>query len=130
MTPQRQTIFTDDKIGQVGNCFSACLASLLDLSIDQVPHFASHGENWFIVFYHFIKDTEFEFNGTWHIPNNPQWKDFNGIDGYSIVGGGSPRGIKNGHAVIYKDGEPFFDPHPDDTFITSELDLYLIERKK
>ena len=31
------------------------------------------------------------------------------------------------HAVIYKDGEPFFDLHPDNTFLTTEEDFYVIE---
>lgn len=129
MTPQKQTVLTDEKNGINGNCFTACIASLFDMPTDQVPHFSSYGENWFQVFYDFLKTTDFEINGTWYIPNNPQWKDFKGIDGYVIVGGKSPRGIKNGHAVIYKDGEPFFDPHPDNTFIVEEEDVYLIERR-
>lgn len=130
MTPQRQTIFSAPEIGIHGNCFSACIASLMDLPLEHVPHFSSHGPNWFNVFYEFIKTTEFEFNGTCYIPNTPDWKDFKGVDGYVIIGGGSPRGIKNGHAVIYKDGYPFFDPHPDESFLTKEEDLYLIEKKK
>ena len=129
MTPQKQTILTDIENDIQGNCFTACIASLFDLPIEQVPHFSSYKEDWFMVFYNFLKETEFEINGTWHIPNTPDWKSFKGIDGYVIVGGESPRKIKNGHAVIYKDGEPFFDPHPDNTFITKELDVYLIERK-
>jgi hypothetical protein len=129
MTPQKQTIFTDEKNGINGNCFTACIASLFDLPIDQVPHFSSHGENWFKVFYDFLKTTDFEINGTWHIPTNPKWKSFKGIDGYVIVGGKFPRGTKNGHSVIYKDGEPFFDPHPDNNFLLIEEDVYLIERR-
>lgn len=130
MTPQKQTVLTDKKNGINGNCFTACVASLFDMPIDQVPHFSSYGSgSWIQIFFDFLNTTEFELNGTWHIPYKPNWKDFKGIDGYVIVGGGSPRGIKNGHAVIYKDGEPFFDPHPDNTFLTSEDVVYLIEKR-
>ena len=130
MTPQKQTVFSDEEKGTVGNCFTACIASLFDMPIEEVPHFASYGTDWFDVFYKFLKETPFEINGTWQTNNNPDWKTFEGIDGYVIVAGGSPRGVKNGHAVIYKNGEPFFDPHPDDTFVTEPEYIYLIERKQ
>jgi hypothetical protein len=130
MTPQRQTIFSDDEKGTKGNCFTACIASIMDLPINEVPHFASYGQDWFKVFWEFLKDKPFEMNGTWSVQSMPNWKEeFNGIDGYVIVGGESPRGVKGGHAVIYKNGEPFFDPHPSDDFIVEEQDIYLIERK-
>lgn len=130
MTPQKQTILTDINKGIVGNCFSACIASLFDLDIKNVPHFASFGQDWFPKFYSFISNTDFEINGSLYIPTNPKWKEFKGIEGYVIVGGKSPRGYKNGHAVIYKNGEKFFDPHPDNTFLLELWDVYLIEKKK
>ena len=48
-------------------------------------------------------------------------KRFNGVDGYAMVGGTSPRPYVNGHAVVYKNGKPFFDPHPDNTFILGDV---------
>lgn len=128
MTPQKQTIFSHEKKGTVGNCLSACVASLLDMQIEDLPHFSWHMSDWFRILYMFLEDHGYSVKML-PIKNNPDWKtEFNGIDGYLIVGGGSPRGIKNGHAVIYKDGQPFFDPHSDNTFLTSEDDFYVIEK--
>lgn len=43
MRPVHQTIFD----ANAGNCFTACLASILELSIDQVPNFAAdRGDDW------------------------------------------------------------------------------------
>ncbi len=44
MTPQYQSVRT--RGGQNGDCFRACIASLLDLPLRGVPHFFEHeGEN-------------------------------------------------------------------------------------
>jgi hypothetical protein len=43
MTPIKQTICDADD----GNCFAACVASILDLPIGSVPNFAGeHGDDW------------------------------------------------------------------------------------
>lgn len=129
MTPQKQTIFSDEKKGTVGNCLAACVASLLDLPIEALPHFSWYMGDWYRMLYNFLKEKGYEVNGTQTIKENPDWhKGFKGIDGYVIVGGKSPRGIHNGHAVIYKDGQPFFDPHPDNNFLTEAEDFYTIEK--
>jgi hypothetical protein len=39
MTPAYQTIREDSQRSQAGDCFRACVASILDQSIDVVPHF-------------------------------------------------------------------------------------------
>jgi hypothetical protein len=130
MTPLKQTLFSDEKKGVIGNCLQACVASLLDLPLEEIPHFTWYMSEWANRLYIFLDGRGYKFNGTRNIKHDGvSWlKDFKGIDGYIIVGGGSPRGIWNGHAVIYKDGEPFFDPHPDNTFLTSEEDVYVIEK--
>lgn len=128
MTPQKQTIFSDEKKGTVGNCLSACVASLLDMQVEDIPHFSWHMSDWFRILYMFLEDRGYSVK---MMPTKTtyQWKEHvKGLDGYLIVGGGSPRGIKNGHAVIYKNGQPFFDPHPDNTFLTKEDDIYVIEK--
>jgi hypothetical protein len=130
MKPQKQTIFSDEKNDIHGNCFTACIASLFDMNIEDVPYFASYKREWFEVFWNFLKSTDYEYNGTIIIKNHIDWfNDYKGIDGFTIVGGTSPRGIKNGHAVIYKDGEPYFDPHPDNTFLEEAEFVYLIDKK-
>lgn len=42
MTPVEQTVYTNGK----GNCLTACVASILDISISDVPEFCS-AKDWF-----------------------------------------------------------------------------------
>lgn len=44
MTPVDQTILHDPQTGAIGNCMQAAIASLLDLAIEDVPHFAALSE--------------------------------------------------------------------------------------
>jgi hypothetical protein len=43
MSPVDQTILHDPDNGQYGDCMRACIASLLEVPIDQVPHFFEGG---------------------------------------------------------------------------------------
>lgn len=45
MTPVDQSILHDPENGQYGDCMRACVASLLDLPIERVPHFFDGGVN-------------------------------------------------------------------------------------
>jgi hypothetical protein len=77
----------------------------------------------------FLTERGYKFNGFWYYPP-PDWaKKFNGVDGFAIIGGPSPRPYVNSHAVLYKDGKPFWDPHPDDTFTLGIKRIYLITKK-
>lgn len=136
MTPVKQTRFSDPSKGIHGNCMTACFASLFDLPLEKVPDFITiekEGKDWIQVMLDFIWDQGCEFNGrgfSEHI-SMPEYN--HGIDGYVIVGGPSPRGkviAPSGHAVIYKDGKPFFDPHPSNDFLLEVEDFYIIERRK
>ncbi len=127
MTPVKQTRLSDEKNGIHGNCFTACLASLLDLRIEDVPDFSLIGSAWADNFFDFLGRNGCEFNGLSHFEDINQEK---GIDGFLIVGGESPRGTARGHSVIYKDGKPFFDPHPSNQFLIEPVEVYCIERKK
>jgi hypothetical protein len=125
MTPIKQTILSNPDTGTRGNCFQACLASLLDLPIEKVPDFHEMGTDWADSFYDFLDRNGCYFYGT---PSFNAIASEKGIDGYVIVGGTSPRGIISGHSVIYKDGQPFFDPHPSNDFLLEPQEVYSIER--
>lgn len=132
MTPQKQTIFSDLTTGVHGNCFTACVASLFDKPISEVPNFIDMGEDWFDAFIKYVHEQGAELIGMYHLgpkewPDDSLWQEF---DGYAIAGGGSPRGVPNGHAVIYKNGEPFFDPHPSNAFLTVVEEFYAIRKPK
>lgn len=107
MIPVDQTTF-----GQPGgNCFSACVASLLDLPISEVPYFMDEtsGVKWYAQL------------DAWLAPRGYYALHFNIVDraaydrenlwpkGYYILGGKSPRGD---HAVVARGAEVVHDPHP------------------
>lgn len=46
MREVQQTIFEPP----LGDCFRACIASILDLEIDDVPNFNEHGDDWWCAF--------------------------------------------------------------------------------
>jgi hypothetical protein len=45
-----------------GDCLRACVASLLELEIDAVPHFILHGDYCFTVFKKFLEALGYEFS--------------------------------------------------------------------
>lgn len=105
MKPVMQTV-----LGPGGNCFSACLASLFELSIDEVPNFfevagyddadwwgavrAWLGIRGYGVMFLELKDPA-------HLKL---------FSGWIIVSGKSARGLD--HATIWRDGVMVHDPHP------------------
>lgn len=94
---------------QRGNCLQACVASLLELPLDDVPHFVSYPmEEWWFVVERFFADRGL---GICWQPLNPEhggWAPL-GVD--VMVTGKSPRGEFN-HVVLYRDWQLSHDPHP------------------
>ena len=112
MTPVEQRLFAGVKARIPGDCFKACIASILELQYEEVPHFLLYGEQWCHVFNIWLieKGLVCESRDAYQKKEPPK-----PYDGYHIVGGMGTRGHR--HAVIaYKD-ELVFDPHPDKTFI-------------
>jgi hypothetical protein len=135
MIPLVQTKFSDTEKGIHGNCFGTCVASLLELDPATVPPFEDLPDGkWFPPFWELLKNNGCRFGGTRHmrqrILDGEGWPDDigPGVDGYYIVGGGSPRGFTRGHAVIYRAGEMVMDPHPSGAGLTGIWDIYMIER--
>jgi hypothetical protein len=93
-------------LGPKGNCQSACIAMLLGLSLNEVPNFNDHAD-----FSGAMQD--FLRRRGYTILTFPisavELRAFQ--KGFAIVGGMSPRG--HNHAVLYKDGELWHDPHPE-----------------
>ncbi len=103
-----QTLFGNgDNGSRPGNCLQACLASIFNLSLDEVPHFVEHGASWYDDMQawlmqrgYYALDLLFDDG---YIPNVD-------IRGYHCLNGISPRGIR--HSVVCKDGDMIHDPHP------------------
>jgi hypothetical protein len=127
MTAQKQTRLSDPEHPKKGNCFTACLASILDMPIEQVPNFIDFGQDWFEPFYKFLREHGFEYHGLRHGTDALTYEP--GIDGYYIVGGKSHREFAmSGHAVVFRHGKMIFDPHPSNDGLLSIEEAYMIER--
>jgi hypothetical protein len=109
MIPVQQTILYDPANPQrLGNCLQAAVASMLDLPLDEVPHFAqidydTDGDtNWASYLATWLRERGWRLDA--HAPE----------PGEVYLGvGPSPRGVH--HIAIFRDGELLHDPHPDGT---------------
>lgn len=110
MKPVDQQFVHDPANGQHGDCMRACIASLLELPIADVPHFAQldadgKGDFWFAVTA-FCRSHGFAFVT---VRGQFVWAE-DAI--YHIIAGPSPRGNGTHHAVVGLNGRIHFDPHP------------------
>jgi hypothetical protein len=129
MKPVYQTLTEiDPENGKFGNCFQACIASMLELPLEDVPHFAQlacereiargvppaeawkGGTDWWYMLnewlaprgLYYIEFTEVE---AWH-------EDILKQLGYHLLIGKSPRGDFD-HVVVARAGEIVHDPRAD-----------------
>lgn len=135
MIPIDQTKLSAQDGSVRGNCLRACLASILEIDIDSIPFFEDMDREWHTPFFDFLDDNNLEFEGTGYFgvgrPDKmKEFMEYEGIDGYVIVGGKSPRTwVKGGHAVVYKDGKLIHDPHPSRDGILEMEDYFMIKKK-
>lgn len=112
-----QTILADDP-KRKGNCVAACVATILGLSLSEVPHFiefgiaygdsenvkeVSHGNNWWAMMLGFLAG-----RGLWVVELD-KVTDADTHE-FVLVAGMSPRGVV--HQVVYREGRLWHDPHP------------------
>jgi len=106
MKPVYQTIF-DNKIG---NCLQACVASILELELEDVPNFMEAGDDWADEYGRFM----FRFGLQLLTLDRDALlrQDVWWPGGYHIISGDSPRGDWQ-HSVVGYEGEMVHDPHPE-----------------
>lgn len=130
MTPVKQTIIDDQR----GNCFQACVASLLDLPLEQVPHFLEEaGEQKSVErpFKKWLDERGLEAIQLWFNDWESIRRTYLGFGKYVIASGTSPRRREDGktksHAVVAKTQgwglELIHDPHPDDSFLDTKTTM-------
>jgi hypothetical protein len=107
-------LVTQTKFPQRGNCFRACVATLISLGIDEIPPFEEQSENTWLEAKLWLLTQGFTLRN-YH-------KDF-APNGYSIATGQSPRNPNIDHAVVALNGKQYFDPHPDRSGLVS-IDRY------
>jgi hypothetical protein len=122
-----QTIISDEEKGIHGNCFPACIASILELRLDEIPKLQDMGSNWFPVLWDFLISRGFTCFGTGRKEEVGSYRK--GVDGYYIVNGKSPRGFKRGHSVVFYEGKLVHDPHPSGLGLLDIRDFFMIERQ-
>ena len=96
--------------GSKGNCMSACLASVFELDITDVPNFFVVGgedaENWWTACRSWLRQRGF---GVMSLQVTAE--TLSQFEGIFVVCGKSPRGTE--HAVVFQNGKVIHDPHPD-----------------
>lgn len=106
MKPVFQTKFGDKS----GNCFAACVASILELPLETVPNVCVLGDDWFDSFIFWCGTIGYSYVEL--VIEHRKMSDGQ----YCVVVGKSPRGDFK-HCVVgrFEDGEieVVHDPHPD-----------------
>lgn len=124
MKPAKQTkLHISDK--QNGNCMNAAFASILELDIEDIPHFEDMPE---------CGQGTKENPSWWKALNDWLWQmgfyleTRNGSQGmppvYFIANGPSPRGLE--HSVIYKGTEMVHDPHPSNEGLNEVTSIWIL----
>lgn len=130
MKPVYQTIFYDPAEPPRGNCFAACVASLLEIPLEDVPDFCAF-KNWVPKFLRFLRRRGYRRVAFLTFCDEPFPVDLGaGIDGLFIAVAEVPGGVL--HAVIVNaHGNVVHDPHPEElggAGISRLVEMHVIER--
>lgn len=118
MTPVMQTQVSQP--GVKGNCFAACVASILEIPIeDAFDCWKYTDEDWHDEFKKWLYERGLDCVALWELP----------VGVFGIANGQSPRGVSGGHSVIWKDGQLAHDPHPDGGGLTGDPEYYYLIEK-
>jgi len=111
-----QTIIDKNK----GDCFRACVASLFDLEIIQVPHFILFNQ-WFPVYYHFLLSIGYDYKGSCNLNVNTL-KENESINGLFLCTVNSKTFENCKHSVIINlESIVVHDPNPNKKWLGVNL---------
>lgn len=99
-----------------GDCQRAAVASILELEIEQVPHFRLFGDStWWHVYYYFMLACGWEYMGQ-HFPNRSKLESVDSVNGLfqaCVPSRTYPPEMGITHAVLIDiNGVVVHDPHP------------------
>lgn len=118
---------TQTRFGETGNCVQACIASILNKELDEVPDFISiylHSEHMDVsVFWDSVEEYLLEQGYLFTLAPNEQVLQ----TGIYLASGTSHRGLP--HMVIMDGRFLFHDPHPDQTGVVQIDHIYRVVRK-
>lgn len=124
MFPVAQEFLHDPANGVEGDCYRACLASILELPITDVPHFAQvsldTGTGFTRLIWEWLRTRELNVLTVYNPPAAFPYGVGVFDELYYIVSGPSPRNPKGRHAVVYLDEEMVWDPHPSKSGILTD----------
>jgi len=137
MIPVHQEFIHDPENGFIGDCQRAVIASLMELPLKEVPHFLKEawgGGNskltgqWMHeneLYWHLMQIFLRSYGYAWLVTDSLSSAIF-GRQGnvYHEISGPSPRDPNMQHAVVGRNGLPFFDPHPSGKFLTGDPDKW------
>lgn len=123
-----QTKLHDPDNGVIGNCYTACIASLFSVKIEDLADFEEMYGRWAtacdadkpddaLCQQVYLEMTKVTGHILLQIDSADPAIGGRLPEGFSIACGDGPRGF--GHAVIALDGRVFWDPHPDRTGLTT-----------
>jgi hypothetical protein len=122
---------------KIGDCMTACIASLLELPYEDVPHFTgieAKGGRWFHAMLGFLRRKGYQFMGTYSTNEPPLIlgqelaERCPGVGGLYMAGGPSPR-LNCSHAVLIDAwGKVVHDPHPSRLGVLSITHVNMIEK--
>ena len=96
-----------------GNCLSACLASIMEFDISEVPDF--RGADWIVDMNLFLETFYLQAMFVSHENALPLIHKFTDEVFYIVTGQNKHCEEYDRHAVVYKDGEAVHDPSGGDT---------------
>ena len=106
MIPVEQTIIDSKN----GNCLAACVASILEIGIDDVPN--PHGAGWFERWQEFLVDYGYQMVSI-DVSNGIVPAEYHIISGKSLSGDWY-------HCVVGHQGKIIFDPNPNTNGLETE----------
>ena len=122
MIPVKQQIKHDPKNGQYGDCQRAVIASLLELPLEEVPHFNGLSKGDSCEFHELLQEFVGKHGYIWYSTPFFSGAMAFGSDHavYHEIAGPSPRDPNTYHAVVGRNGQIVHDPHPDNTGLAGE----------
>ena len=116
MIPLKQT-----RLGETGNCFETCIASLLNLEIEQVPDLLAyeHGP-WMEKINEWLASKYKLAYIILYLPKIERDCFFSDKDFYHVMIGNTNRSSDIKHAVVGRRGKMVHDPHPDNIGILDD----------
>jgi len=96
-----------DKFGKGGSCFTACIASILELPIKTLPNFVEFGDKWMLELWAFLKPMGLSYTTISYRKHEPLERI---PIGYHTISGYAPRGFS--HSVVGFRGQFIHDPFP------------------